>query len=182
MRIKTWEHTGVNKDGTCVDGGSVGTQGDIRFAKQEGGCGLEHCNCSNGHWMSIVNPRSDDGVVSGVTIHFDSNQQVIHFINNFKGAMQEYIDGASDMDSIIIHDKCGLPIELCECSNTPVKNDQKTGKFNVEQKYWECRACTIGDESPCKTPYHKNGYKPDHCVYESTGTCCEWLLIPLKED
>ena len=32
-------------------------------------------------------------------------------------------------DKLIIHDKCGLPVEMCECSDAPVKYNSGTDRF-----------------------------------------------------
>ena len=36
---------------------------------------------------------------------------------------------ADNQADIIIHKKCGLPVELCICSGAPVKYDWKKDKF-----------------------------------------------------
>jgi hypothetical protein len=36
-------------------------------------------------------------------------------------------------EQLIIHDKCGLPVELCECPDAEVKYDYETDKF-IDQK------------------------------------------------
>ncbi len=38
--------------------------------------------------------------------------------------------GDDASDKMIIHDKCGLPVELCECPDAPVKYNSKTDKFD----------------------------------------------------
>ena len=45
--------------------------------------------------------------------------------------MDEY---ASEHDNLIVHDKCGLPVELCECPDAPVKYNWDTDMFEVRRK------------------------------------------------
>lgn len=45
------------------------------------------------------------------------------FLKGF--AMQE----DREIESLIIHNNCGLPVELCECADAQVKYDFKTDMF-----------------------------------------------------
>jgi len=38
------------------------------------------------------------------------------------------------LDTLIIHNKCGLPIEFCECPDATIKYDWDKGVFNVKEK------------------------------------------------
>lgn len=89
MRIEQWKYEGVDESGKCVDGGAVEVGGVVRFSHSGGGCGLEGCQCSNGHWLCVSFPRTLDGIVEGVTIRFDNEIQLIKFIDNIKAALNE---------------------------------------------------------------------------------------------
>jgi len=72
MKIVKFKHEGVKPDGTFYDGlGCVMVDGGINVSQPEGGCDIKTCTCSEGHWICIVAPRTDDGVVEGITVHFD---------------------------------------------------------------------------------------------------------------
>lgn len=78
MKIEKWKHenvppTGVRLDDFGNENGSVCTHPTIRMSAEDGGCGLEFCNCSKGHWIMIsygYNPSTRS--VSGVTVYFDN--------------------------------------------------------------------------------------------------------------
>lgn len=76
MKITHFSTTGVAPDGLVEGGGSVNVDGGTRYSALEGGCGMGRCNCSPGHWLSVINPRTPDGVVSGYTAHFDSRAEL----------------------------------------------------------------------------------------------------------
>jgi hypothetical protein len=76
MKITHFSHTGVAPDGTLAAGGAVEVIGGVRYSAPEGGCGMPGCHCSPGHWLSITCPRTEDGVVSGYTAHFDSRREL----------------------------------------------------------------------------------------------------------
>ena len=73
MKLRTFTHTGVKPDGTFDDkNGAVGTKGGVSMSQPSGGCGLEGCYCSEEHWLTISMPRTEDGVVMGISVTFDS--------------------------------------------------------------------------------------------------------------
>jgi len=90
MEINKFKHNDVNEDGTCLTGGAVEIGGSVRFSDKEGGCGSMGCDCSPGHWVCIIFPRTEDGNVNGVSINFDNKIQLIKFIENMKAAAEEY--------------------------------------------------------------------------------------------
>lgn len=78
MKIKKWKHENVQEDGTCLNNlgqpdGAVNTHQGIRVSPSNGGCGLEKCNCSNGHWLMISFGRDEiNKTVSGITVYFEN--------------------------------------------------------------------------------------------------------------
>ena len=71
MKTRAFQTTGVGPTGKVKDGGAVCVKGDIRFSAPGGGCGAGTCNCSDGHWISIVGDRTPEGTVSGHSVRFD---------------------------------------------------------------------------------------------------------------
>ena len=80
MYIKKFRHANVLADGRIIGGGSVETKGSIRMSSENGGCGLSGCHCSDGHWIMIASPRTDDGVVEGMTVKFDNYDEFKTFL------------------------------------------------------------------------------------------------------
>lgn len=80
MKINHFKHTGVSPDGKIAGGGAVTTKGRVSKSAEEGGCGSKGCNCSPGHWISFCLPRTEDGIVEGVSIHFDNKEEMDWFI------------------------------------------------------------------------------------------------------
>lgn len=76
MKIRHFTHTGVLPDGRVPTGGAVEVNGRVIQSDIKGGCGSKGCSCSPGHWISVVHPRTDDGVVFGYTVYFDSRQEL----------------------------------------------------------------------------------------------------------
>jgi hypothetical protein len=84
MKIKKYRHENVKEDGTHPAGGSVVTRGRIcRSEPGCGGCSEPTCRCSQGHWISITEPRTSDGVVVGITVEFDDREEMDHFMEGF---------------------------------------------------------------------------------------------------
>lgn len=81
MKIRSFRHTGVKPNGTFEnEAGAVVTQGRVSMSAVNGGCGAGNCNCSEGHWVSIVKPRTQEGVVEGMTIQFDDQAEMNKFL------------------------------------------------------------------------------------------------------
>ena len=77
MKIESFKYEGVKPDGTFIKGaGSIHTNGRIVMSETNGGCSLKGCNCSQGHWISIVKPRTEDGVVECVKVSFDNQAEM----------------------------------------------------------------------------------------------------------
>ena len=62
MKIREFVHKNVQKNGIIKGGGAVETTGLIRIG-QGCGCSLPSCNCSDGYWISILQPRTPSGLV-----------------------------------------------------------------------------------------------------------------------
>ncbi|MHC4463628.1 MAG: hypothetical protein ACYS30_19690 [Planctomycetota bacterium] len=88
MRTHHFKHIDVNKDGTCKSGGAVETKGVVRLSSRGGGCTLNKCNCSPGHWICVTLPRTNKGVVEGVTLYFDNEKQLTTFAKSVANAAQ----------------------------------------------------------------------------------------------
>lgn len=82
MRTHTFKHINVAPDGKVKDGGAVGTSKRVSLSMPgEGGCGLDGCHCSDGHWICISEGRdADTSVVQGITINFDSKKEYDKFV------------------------------------------------------------------------------------------------------
>jgi len=78
MKIEKCKYTNVNPEGIVKDGGAVEVNGRITMSSGEG-CGLEGCHCSDGVWISITAPRTEDGVVETFAAIFESKEE----LNNF---------------------------------------------------------------------------------------------------
>lgn len=82
MKIEEFKYENVNPDGTFKDElGSVKVKGGITMSNPNGGCSIPSCKCSEGHWISIGTSRSKDGVVKGLIVHFDNNEEMESFIS-----------------------------------------------------------------------------------------------------
>lgn len=73
MEINKYKHTNVSPDGIVKDGGAVGTTGGLRMSNGEG-CGAKGCKCSEGYWISITLPRTEDGVVEGIKAQLSESE------------------------------------------------------------------------------------------------------------
>lgn len=81
MRIITFSYKNVTPEGIIPgEAGSVCVTGRTLLSHPEGGCGAPGCNCSPGHWINVVNPRTPDGVVAGFTIYFDSRKSLENYL------------------------------------------------------------------------------------------------------
>lgn len=77
MKVKAWQHDGVDKNGVVQEGGAVNTTPGVGFIS--GGCGMEDCHCSDGYHM-VINEGLKDGTVKGVTITFDSKEEMLDLL------------------------------------------------------------------------------------------------------
>lgn len=83
MKITAFKHEGVLFDGTFKDKeGVINVNGGIIFSELNGGCGLEGCHCSDGHWLVITKPRTNHGIVDGITVAFEDMEEMTKFIND----------------------------------------------------------------------------------------------------
>ena len=80
MKIETHFTKGVAPDGTVESGGAVNVNGGIRMSHIDGGCGSKGCHCSDGHWISIIKPRTDEGIVEAVKMTFDDRAEMDHYL------------------------------------------------------------------------------------------------------
>jgi hypothetical protein len=82
MKTRTFRHENVLPDGTFSDkAGAVGTKGGIKMSASRGGCGIRTCNCSPGHWISITQPRTEEGIVVGTVINFTDKKEMDKYLN-----------------------------------------------------------------------------------------------------
>lgn len=85
MKIETFKHTNVLPNGTFkTKKGGVETEGRISRSAKNGGCGMKGCHCSDGHWITIIKPRTKKGVVEGIKVKFDNKLE-----------MEAFLDGAA---------------------------------------------------------------------------------------
>lgn len=83
MKIEKIIHDQVQPDGTFSSlGGAIETKGKIVMSQADGGCDLDNCKCSEGHWITIVLPRTKGGVVEGVKVKFDNKAEMDKFLND----------------------------------------------------------------------------------------------------
>ena len=85
MIIKNWNYENVNPDGTFeIEDGAIKVDGEVSFSSVDGGCSIDACKCSEGHWICIPEPYDKENKsVSGVTISFNNESKLIQFIDNF---------------------------------------------------------------------------------------------------
>ena len=76
MRIENLIHRNVQPDGTFLDHkGAVHIKGSCAISWGEG-CGLDHCKCSPGYWISIILPRTEEGIVEVVRVKFEDLKEM----------------------------------------------------------------------------------------------------------
>lgn len=91
MKAELYKHTNVPEDGVLTGGTSaVSTNGSVVMSDPKGGCGIDRCNCQDGHWVEITFPRTEDGIVEGVTINFDNRVQMTKCLDDLKTAISEW--------------------------------------------------------------------------------------------
>ena len=81
MKISLIKHENVLPDGTFAnERGAVEVKGKVIMSAGEG-CGLDNCHCSDGHWITICLPRTEDGVVLGIKAKFDNGREMKKFLD-----------------------------------------------------------------------------------------------------
>lgn len=83
MKIESFKWEGVKPDGTFEnEAGAVETKGKIVMSQDNGGCGIDTCHCSDGHWLTIVKPRTEDGIVEGLKVKFENKSEMEEFFKS----------------------------------------------------------------------------------------------------
>lgn len=87
MKFEEFCHKEVSRYGNVKGGGAVGTKGGF-LAGVSQGCPLDKCKCSEGYWLSIINPRDPKKKeVRGTKITFKNKKE-----------MQKVIKGSGLLD------------------------------------------------------------------------------------
>ena len=77
MKTLFFRHEEVKADGTFENKkGAVGTEGGIIMSMTGGGCDIVGCHCSDGHWITIIKPRTEEGTVEGLTVNFEDKAEM----------------------------------------------------------------------------------------------------------
>jgi len=84
MRIEAFQNT-IKKG----DEFRYAINGCIKVSHPKGGCGSETCQCSPGHWISVIEPARD-GIQQGVIFHFDNREELEAFRGRCKMAPELY--------------------------------------------------------------------------------------------
>lgn len=72
MKIKKILHKNVLPNGTFSDqSGAVETRGTVRMSKND---------MDDGYWMTIIQPRTEDGIVEGIQVVFDDRTEMDIFL------------------------------------------------------------------------------------------------------
>lgn len=80
MKIETFKTENVAKNGKVKNGGAVVTKGAIYDSAKGGGCGQPGCPCSEGFWISVIQPLNNEGVVECVKFTFETEKEKDKFI------------------------------------------------------------------------------------------------------
>lgn len=73
-------YNNVKRDGTFEDQlGAVETDPMVRMSHDGGGCNMEDCHCSDGHWIMIGTGRDSYGTIEVLTVNFESQQEMDRF-------------------------------------------------------------------------------------------------------
>lgn len=73
MRIEKTEFINISSDGTFSGkGGFVPTKGRVAMSKED----------SDEHWVSIIRPRTKQGVVESMVVYFDNKTEMNDFLKN----------------------------------------------------------------------------------------------------
>ena len=81
-KVVSLSYKNVNQNGTFSDGtgGAIATEGRIVSSKPNDGCGLGSCDCSDGHWINVMQARTEQGTVEGFTIFFYYESDMKDFV------------------------------------------------------------------------------------------------------
>jgi hypothetical protein len=71
----------VSVDGTTRDGKKLPVNGGVSRSSSQGGLSLDEETFHEGHWLLIMFPRTEYGVVESVMIQFDHAGQVTQFLD-----------------------------------------------------------------------------------------------------
>lgn len=83
MKVHKFKHVNVAPNGKVKGGGAVGVVREVSLSESNGGCGLDGCNCSDGHWICISEGRDSSAeTVQGCTIRFKDSLEMNTFIDN----------------------------------------------------------------------------------------------------
>ncbi len=82
MKIEHWTHKNVKPDGTFFnEAGAIDITPGLRMSDDDGGCGLENCKCSEGHWLMVgFGYNAEERTVSGITVHFENYGEMQLFL------------------------------------------------------------------------------------------------------
>ena len=77
MKIEEIVHKGVKADGTFEkERGAIYTDARVIVGRGEG-CGLEHCHCSDGYYLTVCLARNaKKKEVRGIKVSFDSEDEM----------------------------------------------------------------------------------------------------------
>ncbi|TXH42371.1 MAG: hypothetical protein E6Q97_35875 [Desulfurellales bacterium] len=49
------------------------------MSQENGGCEIDGCHCSDGHWLTIAKPRTEEGIVEGLKVQFENKSEMEQF-------------------------------------------------------------------------------------------------------
>lgn len=78
MKIEKYKVEDVDPKGIVKGGGAVEVKGKVMISTGEG-CLVKGCHCSDGYWISIVLPRTEEGVVESVRAVFEDKKEMDSF-------------------------------------------------------------------------------------------------------
>jgi hypothetical protein len=74
------EEINLNK----TDSKNYERKGGIISSSPKGGCGFSTCNCSPGHWISVLEPVGEDNILRILKFRFSSRLELEDFIEGMK--------------------------------------------------------------------------------------------------
>jgi hypothetical protein len=83
MKVRAFTHRNVAPCGhiQTKKGGAVHANGAIIMSQDNGGCDIKSCNCSPGHWITILMPRTSKGLVRGMSVSFKDRLELLTFLD-----------------------------------------------------------------------------------------------------